>query len=97
MKWEITEDGQLRIERNGVMQTQVCPFGNRHSDPCGYWCPLFGVNDEGGVLLHCAPTSMRMFVSQKEIDERRKVEEAMVAKLNPDLFKTPKRRWFQRK
>jgi hypothetical protein len=39
-------NGNLWIERNGVMREQICPFATVEMDifpVCGEWCPQFTV------------------------------------------------------
>lgn len=49
-------NGNLWIERNGVMREQICPFATVEMDifpVCGEWCPQFTVIPENGKVYIC--------------------------------------------
>jgi hypothetical protein len=81
MNGKISKEGDLYIERAGVMKPQFCPHNpyalgsDNGMTECGDWCPLFG---EIQKLPYVAHTSFLVELCQKrlifnQLDDERKV------------------------
>jgi len=89
MKAKIDKNGDLWIERAGVLKLQICPYthsvtgAGTYSVPCGDHCPMFqyGEYKEKGVKCHqialnCGSGTCYLFNRESSIliDERKNEE-----------------------
>lgn len=75
MKALIEKDGNLSLERGGIMKLQFCPFApEKDTIQCGDWCPLFNTSllTINGIYFHSIELCKKEYhIAQDDFTEER--------------------------